>query len=235
MSDARLIGDPILKMEAAGGVASAGGGDSGAGRGSGGPGWGGSGLGRGKVEKTMPERVADHNLSAAKKAIERLAEARGQDTPFSDPPPNPYVLASTHQASQEKAEADKRQLQDRLQSLAAEYEHTIAELHEHLEYIADDEAKWRRTAEDQEQRLEIAAANEKECEQKLEEYKRQVTQLNLAEQRCQLDKNDLRKSLAQSQEASRREADEFSDRIDKLTAERDRYKKLVNKSESSLN
>jgi hypothetical protein len=99
----------------------------------------------------------------------------------------------------------------------------------------EDEAKWRRTAEDQEQRLEIAAANEKECEQKLEEYKRQVTRLNLAEQRCQLDKNDLRKSLAQSQEASRREADEFSDRIDKLTAERDRYKKLVNKSESSLN
>ena len=101
-----------------------------------------------------------------------------------------------HQASQEKAEADKRQLQDRLQSLAAEYEHTIAELHEHLEYIADDEAKWRRTAEDHEQRLEIAAVNEKECEQKLEEYKRQVTRLNLAEQRCQLDKNDLRKSLA---------------------------------------
>ena len=53
--------------------------------------------------------------------------------------------------------------------------------------------------------------------------------------RCQLDKNDLRKSLAQSQEASRREAEGVSDRIDKLTAERDRYKKLVNKSESSLN
>ena len=78
-------------MAAAGGVASAGGGDGGAGRGSGGLGRGGGGLSRGKAEKTTPERVADHNLSAAKKAIERLAEARGKDAPSSDPPPNPYV------------------------------------------------------------------------------------------------------------------------------------------------
>jgi len=81
------------------------------------------------LEKSLLEN-SDRNLSAAKKAIERLAEARGQDAPSSDSPPNPYILASTHQASQEKAEADRRQLQDRLQSLAAEYEHTIAELHD---------------------------------------------------------------------------------------------------------
>ena len=59
------------------------------------------------LEKSLLEN-SDRNLSAAKKAIERLAEARGQDAPSSDPPPNPYILASTHQASQEKAEADKR-------------------------------------------------------------------------------------------------------------------------------
>jgi hypothetical protein len=73
-------------------VASAGGGDGGAGKGSGGPGRGGGGLGRGKAEKTTPERVADRNLSAAKKAIERIAEARGQDAPSSDP----HLISTSH-------------------------------------------------------------------------------------------------------------------------------------------
>jgi hypothetical protein len=47
------------------------------------------------LEKSLLEN-SDRNLIAAKMAIERLAEARGQDATSSDPPPNSYVLASTH-------------------------------------------------------------------------------------------------------------------------------------------
>ena len=63
---------------------------------------------RARSQKTTAERVVERKATAAKKAVKRPAEGRGQDAPSTDAPPNLYVLASTHRAYQQQAEADKR-------------------------------------------------------------------------------------------------------------------------------
>jgi hypothetical protein len=108
--------------------------------------------------------LADRKATAAKKAVERLAEGRGQDAPSTDAPPNLYVLASTwHRAYQQQAEADKRDLEERFLEAAEERDRTVTELQEHLEYLAEAEEQCKTKLLDYEEKLEQAAVAEKDC------------------------------------------------------------------------
>jgi len=114
--------------------------------------------------------VAERKATAAKKAVERLAEGRGRDAPSTDAPPNLYVLASTHRAYQQQAEADKRDLEERLEEAAEERDRTVTQLQEHLEYIAAAEEQCKTKLLDYEEQLEKVAAVEKDCKRKVRDY-----------------------------------------------------------------